>query len=107
MAKEDTAGEQLELIDVDDPNLKEVKREILGYDKLLTANREQHASDREAEKRKREKVLAAIEATGIQPEADGSYHMVLDGKEWVLFQDSQLKIKKHKAPKTDYVPESA
>lgn len=89
------AAGQMELIDVDDPKLKDIKREITGYDKMLTANKEQHAADRKAEKAKRAKVLEAIVAAGVKPDADGTYHLCFGGKQWDISQEAQLKIKKH------------
>ena len=98
MAKKEGEGEQLELIDVDDPKLKDVKKELLAYDKLKEANKEQGSAGREAEKSKRQKVLAAIIEAGVKPDAEGVYHLTFAGKQWDIRQDNQLKIKKHKAP---------
>ena len=93
---ESELDEQMTLIDVDTPEMKEVKKELTQYEKLKMENAEQHAADREAEKDKRLRVLAAIEASGATPNADGEYHFRVGDKEWVISQDSQLKIKKHK-----------
>jgi hypothetical protein len=95
------AGGQLELIEVDDPAYKDVKRELIGYEKLVLEAKEQHAADKKAEEAKRKKVLAAIVAANIKPDAEGVYHLTFGGKQWSISQESQLKIKHKKAPAKD------
>jgi hypothetical protein len=98
--KEEVPG-QLELIDVDDPKYKEVKRELLAYDTLKIANQEEGAARRKGLKDKKKKVIAAIVATGEQPDSAGTYHFLLAGKQWDISQPSELKIKKHNAKDAD------
>jgi len=62
---------------------------------------EQHAADRTAEKAKRGKVFDAVTGAGIKPDAEGVYHLTVNGKVYDISQDSQLKIKKHNAPKDE------
>ena len=97
--------EQLELIDVKDPKYKAVCKQITEYEALKTENQEQHSANMAAEKAKRKKVFEAVEACGIKPDADGVYHVPVDGKIYDISQDAQLKIKKHSAPK-DKAPAS-
>jgi hypothetical protein len=102
MAKKNTTDpEQIPLIDVDDPALKAVKTQITGYEKLQSENREQHAADRKAERDKRQKVLEAVQASNLKPDVEGAYHLLFGGKEWIIRQDSQLKIKKHAIKEVD------
>lgn len=99
--KSATADEQMDLIDVDDPKLKPVKKQITEYEKLKEENKVQHSADRVAEKEKRKKVFAAIQAAGINPDADGVYRFRMDGKVWEFSQEAQLRIKKRNAPRDD------
>lgn len=96
--------EQLELIDVKDPKYKAVCKQITEYEELKQENKEQHSADREAERAKRKKVFEAVEAAGIKPDKEGVYHVPMDGKIYDFFQDSQLKVKSHKAPKDEEPP---
>ena len=98
MAKDEQVEGQMELIDVDDPKFKDVKRELKGYETMVENHREQHSADKKAEEAKKAKVLSALHETGIQPDAEGAYHVILGGKEYVISQPSQLKITKRKAP---------
>lgn len=91
--------EQLELIDVDGPELKPVKKQITEYEKLTEENKVQHSADRQAERDKRKKVFAAIEAAGIKPDAEGVYRFLMGGHVWEFSQEAQLKIKKKNAPR--------
>lgn len=93
--------EQLELIDVDDPKFKTVKKQIIEYEKLKEENREQGAANRTAERNKRAKVFEAVMGANLKPDANGVYHISLGGKVYDISQDSQLKIKKHNAPKEE------
>ena len=97
MAKKEEVAGQLELIDVDDPKYKEVKRRLLAYDKWDVANKEEGADRRKDGKKKKDEVIEAIVATGDQPDANGTYHFLLAGKQWDISQPAQLKIKKHNA----------
>ena len=99
MAKDEDT--QLQLIDVDDPKLADVKRELKAYDNILAENREQGAANRQAEKAKRARVLEKVEAAKLKPGPDGVYRLTLDGKTWEISQEAQLKIKKHAAPKEE------
>jgi hypothetical protein len=87
---------QLELIDVDDPALKDTKRALVAYDKLLTEKKESAAAYREKEEASRDKVLTAIQAAGVSPDANGIYHLSFGGKQWDISQEAQLRIKKHR-----------
>ena len=91
----DTVEGQLELIDVDDPALKDTKRALMAYDKLLTEKKESAAAYREKEEASRDKVLSAITAAGVSPDASGVYHLSFGGKQWDISQEAQLRIKKH------------
>lgn len=93
--------EQLELIDVDDPKFKAVKKQILEYEKLKDENREQGSANRTAERNKRTKVFEAVMGAELKPDSNGVYRVMLGGKVYEISQDSQLKIKKHNAPKDD------
>ena len=93
--------EQLELIDVDDPKLKGVKKELGEYDDLLTENREEASAGRDAERAKRKKVLEKVLSAGLKPDADGVYHLRFGSRVWDISQEAQLKIKKSKAPKEE------
>jgi hypothetical protein len=95
--------EQLALIDVEDPKLKVVKKELKEYDKMMSDNREQHSADRVAERTKRKRVLDAVVKSDVKPDSEGVYHLRFDGRVWDICQDSQLKIKKHadKTPDSD------
>lgn len=94
-------AEQLELIDVDDPKLKVVKKHILEYEALQADNREQGSANRVAEKTKRAKVLEAVTSANLKPDSNGVYHITCNGKVYDISQESQLKIKKHALPKND------
>ena len=93
--RNETVEGQLTLIDVDDPALKETKRALLAYDKLLTEKTESAAAYREKEEESRAKVLAAIQSAGVSPDANGVYHLSFGGKQWDISQEAQLRIKKH------------
>jgi hypothetical protein len=89
--------EQLELIDVDDPQFKALKKQIGEYDRLVSDNREQASANRTREKDKRVKVLEAVKAADLTPDANGVYHIKFGGKVWDISQEAQLRIKKHAA----------
>lgn len=97
--------EQLELIDVDDPKYKAVKKQIVEYESLKQENSEQTSANNVAEKTKRKKVLEAVLAANITPDSDGVYHLRINGKIYDISQESQLRIKKHKAPKDETASE--
>ena len=98
MAKNDV---QLDLIDVDDPKFKAVRKQITEYEALKQENKEQHQANTAAEKAKRTKVFEAITGSDLKPDADGVYHFLFSGVEWTVSQDSQLKIHKRKAPQDE------
>ena len=85
---------QMELIDVDDPMLKGVKKSIMGYEKFKAEKKERSAADRQVEEKKRKEVLSEIQAAGLKPDALGTYHISLGGKEWLISQEAELKIHK-------------
>ena len=89
---------QLELIDVKDPKYKAICKQITEYEALKDENTEQHSANVAAERAKRKNVFDAVEACGIKPDADGVYHVPMDGKMYDIFQDAQLKIKARKVP---------
>jgi hypothetical protein len=91
----DVVGQEI-LIDNETPEIKAMIRQIKVYEKLKAGIKEQHAADHEAEEKARDKVLRCAQASGLTPDAQGAYRLTFDEKEWVIFQDSQLKIKKHK-----------
>ena len=95
------AGEQLSLIETDTPATNAAKKNIKEYEQLQEENREQHAADRIALKAKKMKVFEAVQAAGFKPDAEGAYHIALDGKDWTISQDSELKIKKHAIKDSD------
>jgi hypothetical protein len=92
---------QLELIDIDSPEFKKLKKIIKDYEGLKVRKKDKIKELNEAEKSARGHVLEAVIAAGVKPDADGAYHVSLDGKVYDLCQDSQLKIKKHDAPKDE------
>ena len=93
--------DQMELMDVDDPKIKPIKKEIIEYEAMLDENRLQHAADREAEQKKRSKILEKLEAANIKPERDGVYRIPVDDYIWEISQEAQLKINRKKRPKEE------
>jgi hypothetical protein len=93
--KKDVEGQEM-LVDNYTPEMKAAVKKCKEYENLVGKQAEERAEYRIAEKKKRQQVLESIQASGIKPDADGSYTLRVDEKEWVLTQESQLKIKKHK-----------
>lgn len=98
MAKE---PEQLDLIDVDGPKMRAVKKQIVEYEALKDENAETAQANHQAEKAKRTKVLEEVKSADIAPDSEGAYHLVLDGRVYTLRQEAQLKITKKKAPPSE------
>lgn len=73
-AKKSTSGEQLDLIDVQPKNKKELLRSARRYKTVQRAR----IDALNAELAEKEKLLAAVRAAKIVPDPDGSYRFRVD-----------------------------
>lgn len=79
----DVDGQQ-DLIDVDTPEGKAAMKIGRAYRRMREEHNDQRTKMRDKEQATADKLRAAISDLGIAPQADGSYHCVLDGYEVVI-----------------------
>ncbi len=90
MAKAAVVDEQLDLIDVDHPQAKPLKRAIRAYNKLHEEKLAAGASMDE----QRTKILDIVKGMGVEPDADGVICFKMNGTSIRIAQGkSQLRIK--------------
>lgn len=104
--KKDAEGQEM-LIENDTPEIKTAKRLIKEYKKMREGFQFQHSTDRETLEKKQAKMVEAVQAAGLKPDAEGRYHIDMGDKTADVWQDSTFKIKfrNNKEDDTDFANE--
>lgn len=104
MAKKHVEGQEVMPFAEDTPEIKTAKKLIREYKKLKDGFQAQHSADRETLEKKQVKMVEAVVASGLQPDAEGCYHFDMGEKIADVWQDSTFKIK-YRKNEDDEIPD--